>query len=107
VPFVVGVAEGLDKVVESGDASTIVRWTGELTVCADRIRQIRINGKPLLQDDAMLPAIAKTIRVDSLGADRCQNAGETLGDHPKPAIYESAPSGQEDFSLIFSSFLSS
>src|ERR1035437_4658394 len=69
VPFVVGVVEGLYKVVESGDASTIFRWTRELTIRAGRIRDVRINGKPLLQDDAMLPAIAKIIRVDGLGAD--------------------------------------
>src|SRR5260370_39731329 len=67
VSFVVGIVEGIYKVVESGDASTIFRWTRELTIRADRIRHTRINGKPLLQDDAMLPAIAKIIRVDSLG----------------------------------------
>src|ERR1035441_10000811 len=76
VPFVVGVVEGLYKVVESGDASTIFRWTRELTIRAGRIRDVRINGKPLLQDDTMLPAIAKIIRVDGLGADPPQYAGE-------------------------------
>ena len=66
VPFVVGVVEGLYKVVESGDASTIFRWTRELTVGAERIPHIPIDRKPFLQDDAMLPAISKIIRVDSL-----------------------------------------
>src|SRR5664280_539252 len=76
VPFVVGVVEGLYKIVESGDASTIFRWTRELTIRAGRIRDVRINGKPLLQDDTMLPDIAKIIRVDGLGADPPQYAGE-------------------------------
>ena len=58
VPLVVWVVAGLDQVIESGNASTIFRWTRELTIRADRIRRIRINWKPLLQDDAMLPAIA-------------------------------------------------
>lgn len=61
--FVVGIVEGLYKVVESGDASTVFWGTRELTIRANRIRHVRINGKPFLQDDAMLPAIAKIIRV--------------------------------------------
>src|SRR5450432_1043964 len=76
VPFVVRVVEGLYKVVESGDASTVFWGTRELTIRANRIRHVRINGKPFLQDDAMLPAIAKIIRVDSLGVDPPQHAGE-------------------------------
>jgi len=43
VPFVVGVVEGLYQVIESGNASTIFRWTRELTIRADRIRGIWIN----------------------------------------------------------------
>src|ERR1700674_5196564 len=74
--FVVGIVESLYEVVETGNASTIFRWTRELTIRTNRIRHIRIDGKPLLQDDAMLPAIAKIIRVDSLGADPPQYAGE-------------------------------
>ena len=76
VAFVVGIVEGLYKVVESGDASTVFWGTRELTIRADRIRRVRINWKPLLLDDAMLPAIAKIIRVDSLRADPRQYAGE-------------------------------
>ena len=77
MPFVVGVVEGLYQVTESGNASTIFRWTRELTIRADRIRGIRINRKPLLQYDTVLPGIAKIIRVNSLGADPSQDAGET------------------------------
>jgi len=43
VPFVVGVVEGFYQVIESGNASTIFRWTRELTIRADRIRGIWIN----------------------------------------------------------------
>src|SRR5260370_8300889 len=57
VPFVVGIVEGIYKVVESGDASTIFRWTCELTIRADRIRHIRINAHPPFPDNAMLPTI--------------------------------------------------
>jgi hypothetical protein len=67
MPFVVGVTDGLYQIVESGDASTIFRWTRKLTIGADRIRRIRIRWKPLLQDDPVLPAIAQIIRVESLG----------------------------------------
>lgn len=66
VPFVVGVVEGLYQVVEPWNASTIFRWTRELTIRADRIRGIRINWKPFLQDDAVLPAIAKIIQSPAL-----------------------------------------
>src|ERR1039457_668714 len=76
MPFVVGVTDGLYKIVESGDASTIFRWTREVTIGADRIRRIRIRWKPLLQDDSVLPAIAQIIRVESLGADPAKYAGE-------------------------------
>ena len=69
VPFVVGVTDGLYEIVESGNASTIFRWTRKLTIGADRIRRIRIRWKPLLQDDSVLPAIAHIIRVDGLGAE--------------------------------------
>jgi hypothetical protein len=43
-PFVVRVTDGLYEIVESGDASTIFRWTRKLTIGADRIRRIRISG---------------------------------------------------------------
>src|ERR1700737_2133773 len=77
VPFVVGVVEGLYQIIESGNASTIFWWTRQLTIRADRIRHSRIIWKPLLQDDAVLPAIAKIVGVNSLGADPPQYAGET------------------------------
>ena len=77
VPIVVGVVEGLYQIIESGNASTIFWWTRELTIRADRIRHIRIIWKPLLQDDAVLPAIAKIVRVNSLGADSLEYAGGT------------------------------
>jgi hypothetical protein len=77
VAFVLGVVDGLYKIVESRDASTIFRWTRELTIGADRIRHIQINWKPLLQDDAMLPAIAKIISVEGFGANPAQDIGET------------------------------
>ena len=75
-PFVVGVVEGLYQIIECGNASTIFCWTRELTIRADRIGHIRIIWKPLLKDDAVLPAIAKIVRVNSLGADPRQYAGE-------------------------------
>ena len=52
VPFVVGVTDGLYKIVESGDSSTIFRGTRKLTLGANRIRCIRIRWKPLLQEAA-------------------------------------------------------
>ena len=63
VALMVGIAEGLYQVIESGDASTIFRWTCKLAIRADRIRGVRINGEPLLQDKRMLPAIAKIVFV--------------------------------------------
>jgi hypothetical protein len=41
VPFVVGVVEGLYKIIESGNYFTIFRWTCELTICTDRIEAPR------------------------------------------------------------------
>jgi len=46
VPFVVGVTDGLYEIVESGNASTIFRWTRQLTIAADRIRHVRIGERP-------------------------------------------------------------
>jgi hypothetical protein len=68
-PFVVGVVEGLYQIIKPGNAPAILRWARELTIRANRIRRIRVIWKPLLQDDTMLPGIAKIVRVNGLGAD--------------------------------------
>src|SRR5262245_56851199 len=73
----VGIGEGLYQIIESGDTSTIFRWTCKLTIGADRIRGVRINGEPLLQDKRVLPAIAEIVRVNRLGAHPPQYPGET------------------------------
>jgi len=52
VPLVVGVAEGLCQIIESGNASTTFLWRRELAIRADRILGMRIHWKPLFQNDA-------------------------------------------------------
>jgi len=74
--FVVGVSDGLNEIVKSRDTPTVFRRTRKPTVGADRILRIRINWKLLLQDDGVLPAIAKVIGVDELGANLPQYIGE-------------------------------
>ena len=68
VALMVGIVEGFHQVIESGNAPTIFRWAGELPIRADWIGCVRIYCQPLLQDDAVLPAVAKIVRVNDLGA---------------------------------------
>jgi hypothetical protein len=76
MPFMGGIREGVKKVIKSWDAAAVFGRTGELAIRADRILRIRINWKLLLQDDGVLPAIAKVIGVDELGANLPQYIGE-------------------------------
>jgi hypothetical protein len=48
-----------------------------LTIRADRIARNRINWKLFLEDDSVLPAIAKVIGIDKLGASLPQYLGKT------------------------------
>ena len=68
MPFMVRVVEHLDEVIESRNASTIFRWTREPTIRANRICCVRITEKPFFQDYAVLPAVAKIVCVNNLGA---------------------------------------
>src|ERR1035437_3895704 len=63
--------------VKSWDSATVYRRTRKLTIRADRILRVRVHWKPLFQDDAVLPAIAKVIGVDNLGADLPQYIEKT------------------------------
>lgn len=63
VLLVAGVTDGIQKIVKPPNAPTILRRTGALTTSAYRIRHIRISRQPLLQDDAVLPAVAEIICV--------------------------------------------
>src|SRR5579859_5314975 len=45
VLFVVGVSDGLNEIIKSWNAPTVIRWTRELTIRADRIARNRINRK--------------------------------------------------------------
>src|ERR1039458_5672368 len=74
--IVVGVTDSIQKIVKSPDAPTIFRWAGELAASAHRIRRVRISSHALLKDNAVLPGIAKIIRVYGLCADPGKYAGE-------------------------------
>ena len=67
VLFVVGVSEGLNEIIKSWNAPTVIRWTREFSIRADRIARNRINWKLFLQDDSVFPAIAEVIGIDKLG----------------------------------------
>ena len=73
-----------------------------MAICADRIRGIWVNRKPLLQDDAVLPTVGKIVRVNGLGADPPQYARETHGafifrrGHPHEPVFRI---GSSDASL--------
>src|ERR1019366_8175787 len=75
--IVVGVTDSIQEIVKSPDAPTIFRWAGELASGAHRIRRVRISSHALLKDNAVLPGIAKIIRVYGLCADSGKYAGET------------------------------
>src|ERR1039458_9065020 len=75
--IVVGVTDRVQEIVESPDAPTIFRWAGELAASAHRIRHVRISSQAPLKDNAVLPGIAKIIRVYGLCADPGKYAGET------------------------------
>src|ERR1017187_10209077 len=75
--IVVGVTDSIQEIVKSPDAPTIFRWASELTAGAHRIGRARISSQVLLKDDAVLPSIAKIIRVNGLCADPGKYAGET------------------------------
>jgi hypothetical protein len=70
MPFEVGVSDGFNEIVKSGDSPTVFRQTSKLAIDADRIPGIWVNGKPLFQNDAVLPAIAKIARIERLSR-RC------------------------------------
>src|ERR1051325_793069 len=72
VALMVGIAEGLDQIIESWYASTVFRWTRKLTIPADGIRGVRINVEPPLQHKRVLPAIAKIVRINCLGPNPAQ-----------------------------------
>src|ERR1035441_3351477 len=74
--IVVGVTDRVQEIVESPDAPTIFRWAGELAASAHRIRHVRISSQAPLKDNAVLPGIAKIIRVYGLCADPGKYAGE-------------------------------
>jgi hypothetical protein len=77
VLFVVGVSEGLNEIIKSWNAPTVIRWTREFSIRADRIARNRINWKLFLQDDSVFPAIAEVIGIDKLGASLPQYFGKT------------------------------
>src|ERR1035441_10280672 len=76
--IVVGVTDSIQEIVKSPDAPTIFRWAGELAASAHRIRRVRISSHALLKDNAVLPGIAKIIRVYGLCAGLRQNLVEDV-----------------------------
>src|ERR1017187_2721563 len=74
--IVVGITDSIQEIVKSPDAPTIFRWAGEQAGGAYRIRRVRISRKTFLKDNAVLPGIAKIIRVYGLCADPGEYAGE-------------------------------
>jgi hypothetical protein len=70
--IVVGVTDSIQEIVKSPDAPTIFGWAGELAAGAHRIGRVRISRQALLEDNAVLPGVAKIIRVYGLCADLAQ-----------------------------------
>jgi len=77
VLLVRGVSESIQQIVKSSNAPAVLRRAGQLAARAGRIGCVGIGGQAFLQDDAMLPTVAHIIRVDGLGTDPAQHAGET------------------------------
>src|SRR5208283_6232020 len=76
MPFMGGIREGVKKVIKSRDAAAVFGRTGELAIRADGIGSIGVRGKPLLQHDAVLPAIAEIIGIEHLCARSAEYSGE-------------------------------
>ena len=68
MPFMVGVREGVQEVIKSGDTAAVFWRARKFSIDADWILGIGIGWKLLLQDDGVLPAIAEIISIDDLGA---------------------------------------
>src|ERR1017187_5730865 len=75
--IVVGVTDSIQEIVKSPDAPTIFRRAGELAASAHRIRRARTSRQAFLKDNAVLPGIAKIIRVNGLCADPGKYTGGT------------------------------
>src|SRR5690242_19743343 len=75
--FVCGISESVQEVVKSGDSSTIFRRAGAFAARADGISCAWVGRQALLQDDGVLPTVAHIIRIDDLGTDSAEYAGES------------------------------
>src|SRR5271170_1875856 len=85
MPFMVGVGEGIEKVIEPWYAAAVVGRTCEITIDADWIAHIRQDWKLLLEDDGVLPVIAEIVSIDKLSAGPPEYTGElniALAFHP-------------------------
>src|SRR5271165_4539258 len=76
MPVMIGVREGVQEVIKSGDTAAVFWRARKLSVDAGWILGIGIGWKLLLEDDGVLPAIAEIIGVDHLGANPLEYSGE-------------------------------
>src|SRR5438105_11742451 len=60
---VLGIADGIEKVVEARDAAAIFGRTASRAVDQARIRGIGLGGQALLDPDRVVPAVAKVVEI--------------------------------------------
>ena len=62
--FVLGILDSLQEFVVAPDAATVFRWTGILSMQANRILLVRVSGQGLFDDHFVHPAVAKIVFVN-------------------------------------------